>query len=126
MPVYNFELGKRQYKGDTLRIGPNSILLLEGIHGLNPELTASIDEKMKYRVYVSALTTLSIDDHNWIPTTDNRLLRRVIRAINTAGRRPSTLSAAGRVCAAARRNGFFPIRRTPIPRSIPLLFSNSG
>lgn len=97
MPVYNFELGKRQYKGDTLRIGPNSILLLEGIHGLNPELTASIDEKMKYRVYVSALTTLSIDDHNWIPTTDNRLLRRIIRdhkyrgasAVDTLRRWPS-------------------------------------
>ena len=82
---------------DFLRIGPNSILLLEGIHGLNPELTASIDEKMKYRVYVSALTTLSIDDHNWIPTTDNRLLRRIIRdhkyrgasAVDTLRRWPS-------------------------------------
>lgn len=97
MPTYNFELGMRQYKGDTLRIGPSSILLLEGIHGLNPELTASIDEKLKYRVYVSALTTLSIDDHNWIPTTDNRLLRRIIRdhkyrgasAIDTIRRWPS-------------------------------------
>lgn len=79
LPTYNFESGQRQYKGDRLRLGPNTILLLEGIHGLNPELTASIDEKMKYRVYVSALTTLSIDDHNWIPTTDNRLLRRIIR-----------------------------------------------
>ncbi len=97
MPTYNFELGQRQYKGDRLHIGPNTILLLEGIHGLNPELTASIDEKMKYRVYVSALTTLSIDDHNWIPTTDNRLLRRIIRdhkyrgasAIETLRRWPS-------------------------------------
>lgn len=79
LPTYNFELGKRQYKGDKLTLRPNSILLLEGIHGLNPELTASIEERMKYRVYVSALTTLSIDDHNWIPTTDNRLLRRIIR-----------------------------------------------
>lgn len=79
MPTYSFELGKRLYKGDTLRLEPNSILLIEGIHGLNPELTAAIDEQMKYRVYVSALTTLSIDDHNWIPTTDNRLLRRIIR-----------------------------------------------
>lgn len=79
LPTYSFELGKRIYKGDRLRIGPNTILLLEGIHGLNPELTASIEDKMKYKVYVSALTTLSIDDHNWIPTTDNRLLRRIIR-----------------------------------------------
>lgn len=97
MPTYNFELGKRQYNGEKLHIGENTILLLEGIHGLNPELTASIDEKMKYRVYVSALTTLSIDDHNWIPTTDNRLLRRIIRdhkyrgasAIDTLKRWPS-------------------------------------
>jgi uridine kinase len=79
MPTYSFEQGKRIYKGDTLKMEENSILLIEGIHGLNPELTAAIDERMKYRVYVSALTTLSIDDHNWIPTTDNRLLRRIIR-----------------------------------------------
>lgn len=79
MPTYSFELGKRLYKGNTLRLEEDSILLIEGIHGLNPELTASIPEAMKYRVYVSALTTLSIDDHNWIPTTDNRLLRRIIR-----------------------------------------------
>ena len=79
LPTYSFELGKRIYKGNTLRLEPNSILLIEGIHGLNPELTARIPDAMKYRVYVSALTTLSIDDHNWIPTTDNRLLRRIIR-----------------------------------------------
>jgi len=79
MPTYNFELGKREYRGDTLRLGSRSILLIEGIHGLNPELTAQIEERMKFRVYVSALTSLSIDDHNWVPTTDNRLLRRIIR-----------------------------------------------
>lgn len=79
LPYYNFELGKRQYKGNKIKLTPGSILLIEGIHGLNPELTALIEERMKYRVYVSALTTLSIDDHNWVPTTDNRLLRRIIR-----------------------------------------------
>lgn len=79
LPYYNFELGKRQYKGNKIKLTPGSILLIEGIHGLNPELTALIDERMKFRVYVSALTTLSIDDHNWVPTTDNRLLRRIIR-----------------------------------------------
>ena len=76
LPTYSFELGKRIYKGNTLRLEENSILLIEGIHGLNPELTAGIEERMKYRVYVSALTTLSIDDHKLIPTTDNR---RIIR-----------------------------------------------
>lgn len=79
LPYYNFELGCRQYKGNKIKLTPGSILLIEGIHGLNPELTANIEERMKFRVYVSALTTLSIDDHNWVPTTDNRLLRRIIR-----------------------------------------------
>lgn len=79
LPYYNFERGEREYRGDKIRLGVNDVLLIEGIHGLNPELTKDIDEKMKFRVYVSALTTLSIDDHNWIPTTDNRLLRRIIR-----------------------------------------------
>ena len=79
LPTYNFELGQRVYKGRKLKLNDNSVLLIEGIHGLNPELTSHIDAKMKYMVYVSALTTLSIDDHNWVPTTDNRLLRRIIR-----------------------------------------------
>lgn len=79
LPTYNFQTGRREYKGDKIRLSPRSILLIEGIHGLNPELTKEIDEFMKYRIYVSALTTISIDDHNWVPTTDNRLLRRIIR-----------------------------------------------
>lgn len=79
MPTYNFELGRREYRGNTLRLRPGDILLIEGIHGLNPDLTAQIPEEMKFRVYVSALTTLTIDSHNWVPTTDNRLLRRIIR-----------------------------------------------
>ena len=79
MPTYNFETGMREFRGDKMKLGKNSILLIEGIHGLNPELTAAIPEEQKFRVYASALTTLSIDDHNWVPTTDNRLLRRMIR-----------------------------------------------
>ena len=79
LPYYNFELGRRQYRGDRVKLDEGSILLIEGIHGLNPELTAGIAERMKFRIYVSALTTISIDDHNWVPTTDNRLLRRIIR-----------------------------------------------
>ncbi|MDE6334226.1 MAG: nucleoside kinase [Muribaculaceae bacterium] len=97
MPTYDFETGRRRYKGNTLRLEEGSILLIEGIHGLNPALTAHIEEKMKFRVYVSALTTITIDDHNWIPTTDNRLLRRIIRdhkyrgtsAVDTIRRWPS-------------------------------------
>lgn len=79
LPYYNFELGQRQYRGDKIKLDEGSILLIEGIHGLNPELTSQIEERMKFRIYVSALTTISIDDHNRIPTTDNRLLRRIIR-----------------------------------------------
>ena len=79
MPTYDFQSGRRVYKGNKLKLGENNILLIEGIHGLNPELTKSIPENQKYRVYVSALTTLSIVDHNWVPTTDNRLSRRIIR-----------------------------------------------
>ncbi len=97
LPPYNFELGRRQYKGQRLRLDEGSILLIEGIHGLNPALTAQVEERMKFRVYVSALTTITIDNHNWIPTTDNRLLRRIIRdhkyrgtsAIETIRRWPS-------------------------------------
>ena len=88
LPTYNFELGCRQYKGDMIHLDEGSVLLIEGIHGLNPELTAAIDENMKYRVYVSALTTLSIDDHNRIPTSDNRLLRRIIRDARYRGTSP--------------------------------------
>ncbi|MDE6557360.1 MAG: nucleoside kinase [Duncaniella sp.] len=79
LPYYNFETGQREFRGNRIRLAPDSVLLIEGIHGLNPELTADIPEDMKYRVYVSALTTLSLDDHNWVSTTDNRLLRRIIR-----------------------------------------------
>ena len=79
IPYYNFEKGMREYRGDRITLGTGSILLIEGIHGLNPELTSHIAPEQKYTVYVSALTTISIDDHNWIPTTDNRMLRRIIR-----------------------------------------------
>lgn len=79
LPYYNFERGCREYRGNRIKLQGRSILLIEGIHGLNPELAARIEAKMKFKVYVSALTTLSIDNHNWVPTTDNRLLRRIIR-----------------------------------------------
>jgi len=79
LPTYNFQTGRREYNGKTLRLSPNSLLVIEGIHALNPILTEKIDDGSKYRIYASALTTISLDDHNWIPTTDNRLLRRIIR-----------------------------------------------
>ena len=79
LPKYNFQTGKSEKSGKMLRLNPNEILVVEGIHALNPELTAQIPEEQKYRIYASALTTILLDKHNYIPTTDNRLLRRIIR-----------------------------------------------
>lgn len=97
LPKYNFQTGKSEPSGTRLRITENMILILEGIHALNPELTPLIAEENKYKIYVSALTTILLDDHNYIPTTDNRLLRRIIRdykyrgywALDTIRRWPS-------------------------------------
>ena len=79
LPRFNFTTGKRENSGKKLRIDENMILILEGIHALNPALTPNIPAANKYKIYVSALTTISLDNHNYIPTTDNRLLRRIIR-----------------------------------------------
>ncbi len=79
LPHYNFKTGEREFLGQKIKLEENSILVIEGIHGLNPELTSQVPEENKFRIYASALTTISIDDHNWIPTTDNRLLRRIVR-----------------------------------------------
>lgn len=79
LPTFNFTTGKREYKGEELQLDKKSVLVIEGIHGLNPELTPHIPEKNKFLIYVSALTAISLDNHNWIPTTDNRLLRRLVR-----------------------------------------------
>jgi uridine kinase len=79
LPRYNFQAGKSEWSGKKLRLEPDEILVVEGIHALNPELTAQIPDELKFRVYASALTTLLLDNHNYIPTTDNRLLRRIIR-----------------------------------------------
>lgn len=80
LPTYNFKTGEREYKeGNELQLHKGDVLVIEGIHGLNPELTASIDPEKIFKVYISALTTVSLDNHNWISTADNRLLRRIIR-----------------------------------------------
>lgn len=79
LPRYNFQLGKSEKSGKRLQLKGNEVLILEGIHALNPELTAQIPNEQIFRVYASALTTILLDNHNYIPTTDNRLLRRIIR-----------------------------------------------
>ena len=79
LPHYNFQTGRSERSGRRLRLADDEVLVVEGIHALNPELTAQIPEEQKFRVYASALTTILLDTHNYIPTTDNRLLRRIIR-----------------------------------------------
>jgi len=79
LPTYNFKAGKREYRGDKMQFGTEDILVVEGIHCLNEELTAAIPRNEKYKIYISALTQLGIDEHNRIPTTDGRLLRRMVR-----------------------------------------------
>lgn len=79
LPSYNFETGMREFKGNKLKLQPDTILIMEGIHALNPALLPGIDTANLFKIYVSALTTISIDNHNYIPTTDTRLIRRIVR-----------------------------------------------
>ena len=104
LPRYDFATGHSKPSGKKLRMGPKDILVVEGIHALNPELTAQIPQELIYRVYASALTTLLLDNHNYVPTTDNRLLRRIIRdnkyravnAVETIRRWPSVRKGENR------------------------------
>ncbi len=82
VPEYNFTTGKREYNGKKLKLQRDSVLIMEGIHALNPLLTKNIPNEAKFKIYISALTSISLDDHNWIPVRDNRLLRRIIRDYN--------------------------------------------
>ena len=85
MPHFNFKTGKREYNGHTLKLGSEDILVIEGIHGLNPKTSELLPDDSKFKIFISALTTLNIDDHNRIPTTDARLLRRMVRDARTRG-----------------------------------------
>lgn len=82
VPEYNFKTGIREYNGKKLKLRSGSVLLLEGIHALNPRLTDQIPEAVKFRIFISTLTSISLDNHNWVPTSDNRLLRRIVRDYN--------------------------------------------
>lgn len=85
MPSYNFLTGMREYKGNTMKLDPDDILVIEGIHGLNPKMSYALPDESKYKIYISALTSINIDGHNRIPTTDGRLLRRMVRDYRTRG-----------------------------------------
>ena len=79
LPFYNFETGMREYRGDTLRLEKDTVVILEGLHALNPELMPNIPREATFKIYVSSLTTVNLDNHNWIPTSDVRLIRRIVR-----------------------------------------------
>ena len=85
LPVFNFKTGLREYKGDFLKLGKDDILVIEGIHGLNDKLSYALPAESKFKIYISALTQLNIDEHNRIPTTDGRLIRRIVRDARTRG-----------------------------------------
>lgn len=85
LPTFNFKIGKREYKGNKKKLGPEDILVIEGIHGLNDALSQALPREKKFKIYISALTEINIDEHNRIPTTDGRLLRRIVRDARTRG-----------------------------------------
>ena len=85
LPTFNFTTGCREYNGETLKIGSEDVLVIEGIHGLNPAMTSRLADEDKFKIYISALTSLNVDEHNRIPTTDGRLIRRIVRDARTRG-----------------------------------------
>ena len=112
VPEYNFVTGKREWNGKKFKLSNDSVLIIEGIHALNPLLTNQIPDSKKYKIYISALTSISLDDHNWIPTQDNRLLRRIIRDYNKgAFTARETISQWKSVCE-AEDQWIFPFQET--------------
>ncbi|MCR4852257.1 MAG: nucleoside kinase [Prevotella sp.] len=112
IPEYNFVTGKREYNGKKLKLSPDSVLIIEGIHALNPLLTERLPESVKFRIYIDCLTSISLDDHNWVPTRDNRLLRRIIRDYNKgAFTAQQTISQWKNVCM-AEEQWIFPFQET--------------
>jgi len=85
LPTFNFKTGKREYNGNTKKLGENDVLVIEGIHCLNDALTADLPKENKFKIYISALTQLNIDEHNRVPSTDGRLIRRIVRDARTRG-----------------------------------------
>lgn len=85
IPTFNFKIGAREYRGNYQQLGPDDVLVIEGIHALNDKMSSTLPVESKYKIYISALTTLNIDEHNCIPTTDARLIRRMVRDYRTRG-----------------------------------------
>ena len=112
IPEYNFVTGKREYNGKKLKLNSDTVLIIEGIHALNPLLTQKIDDSLKYKIYISALTSISLDDHNWIPVRDNRLLRRIIRDYNKGAYTAQQTIAQWKNVCEAEDQWIFPFQET--------------
>ena len=112
IPEYNFVTGKREWNGKKLKLAGDTVLIIEGIHALNPLLTKKISDKVKYKIYISALTSISLDDHNWIPVRDNRWLRRVIRDYNKGAFTAQQTIAQWKNVLDAEEQWIFPFQET--------------
>ena len=112
IPEYNFVTGKREMNGKKLKLGSDTVLIIEGIHALNPLLTKKLPDSLKYKIYISALTSISIDDHNWIPVRDNRLLRRIIRDYNKGAYTAQQTIAQWKNVCEAEDQWIFPYQET--------------
>ena len=112
IPEYNFVTGKREYNGKKLKLAGDTVLIIEGIHALNPLLTKKIPDSLKYKIYISALTSISLDDHNWIPVRDNRLLRRIIRDYNKGAFTAQQTISQWKNVLAAEDQWIFPYQET--------------
>lgn len=108
IPSFNFKTRQRQYKGDTLKLGPDDILVIEGIHCLNDELSFSLPKESKFKIYISALTQLNVDEHNRISTTDCRLIRRIVRDARTRGATAEETLARWQSVRAGEEKNIFP------------------
>ena len=112
IPEYNFVTGKREMNGKKLKLGGDTVLIIEGIHALNPLLTKKLPDSLKYKIYISALTSISLDDHNWIPVRDNRLLRRIIRDYNKGAYTAQQTIAQWKNVCEAEDQWIFPYQET--------------
>ena len=112
LPTFNFKTGKREYKGKYKQLGKNDILVIEGIHGLNDELSYSLPGESKFKIYISALTQLNVDEHNRIPTTDGRLIRRMVRDARTRGTSASETIAMWPSVRRGEENHIFPYQES--------------
>lgn len=112
LPTFNFKTGKREYKGNHLQLGPHDILVIEGIHGLDDRLTCTLPKQNMFRIYISALTQLNIDEHNRIPTTDGRLIRRIVRDQRTRGTSAKNTIAMWNSVRRGEENYIFPFQES--------------